>query len=432
LTEEAASAEQRLGAPGGRGGRETQSAGAATEGGLLAYDLMRMALRRTTNVVERLSILTGDHFTEPAVPTGGSFAGAVLQTVAPYCETPELAAVRSILTSASLLPATLADLVSLVHDWVGGLATSLGGAAQTLWNAVQSQLAALETELADIAVANRIYDELRRELVSSCQGRRDAQWALKDAIGRARRFIYIETPGFCSTQGTTAHDYAADLIQALTTRINSAPGLHAILCVPRAPDFAFGYEAATAYELADRLDKLIALQRAGAGDPLKSRVLPFHPIGFPGRPTRIESTVVIVDDVWALVGGCSFRRRGLTFDGSADLAITDTVLEDGIAPSLREFRRRLMAARLGATETTDGMRSATFARLRDGVEAFYAIKDTLIAGGLGRIEHLFTGIPPGGPPPTPASIDLANPEGQEFDVGLAELLALFALLARAM
>jgi hypothetical protein len=46
-------------------------------------------------------------------------------------------------------------------------------------------------------------------------------------------------------------------------------------------------------------------------------------MGFPGRTSRLESTVVIVDDVWTMVGSSTLRRRGLSFDGGSDLVFTD-------------------------------------------------------------------------------------------------------------
>ena len=54
----------------------------------------------------------------------------------------------------------------------------------------------------------------------------------------------------------------------------------------------------------DRYNILIGM--SGATPPVPFQLSPaqtvsFHPIGFPGRYSRIESHVVIVDDVWALV-----------------------------------------------------------------------------------------------------------------------------------
>jgi hypothetical protein len=408
LTEETLNADQRIGAPGGRGGRETQTTGVATQGGILAYDLARMAFRRTTNVVARIEPLASAAWNQPDTPAAGRFAAAALQTVAPVCETPELAVLRGVLDriDPTLIPSSLEALV----EWAAGQA---GLGTGPVWPQVQSAIASLGG--GDIArAADRLFDELRRELISSSFGRRDAQWALAGAIQRARRFIYIETPGFCGTAGLAAAAHAVNLIDLLAARLLAAPGLHVMICVPRFADVAPGYEPVGAYEIADRLSLLSALQTPGVGDRRKSRVVPFHPIGFPGRPSRLETMTVIVDDVWALVGASTFRRRGLTFDGGADVVLTDTQLDRGRSSAIRDFRRRLMATRLGAESQSVGMRGATYARLDDGVEAFYAIKDMLVAGGLGRIELPWTGEIPDTPPPTASSIEFANPEGQDF------------------
>src|SRR5436853_7617428 len=82
-----------------------------------------------------------------------------------------------------------------------------------------------------------------------------------------------------------------------------------------------------------------------------SRVAAFHPVGFPGRASRLESTVVIIDDLWAMVGSSTFRRRGLTFDGGSDLVFSDLDLVDGVSPAIVDFRRKLMASRLGIPHT---------------------------------------------------------------------------------
>jgi hypothetical protein len=45
--------------------------------------------------------------------------------------------------------------------------------------------------------------------------------------------------------------------------------------------------------------------------------------------SRIESTTVIVDDCWALVGSSTFSRRGLCFDGGSDIVFTDQQINRG-------------------------------------------------------------------------------------------------------
>lgn len=442
LTPETHSADPRRGAPGSPGGRETQVVGVAIRTGRLAYDIARMAFRRTTNLVTRMNDLAGATWDEPPVATSGSFAGAVLQTIAPGCETPELALLQpAIEANLSSIPATFDDLVDWLVDRVNTIAADpsisgnpfLSGIVST----IQTQIVAALNNLKDNnalseSTRERLYNELRREVMAACYGRRDAQWALAGAIANARRFIYIESPGVASTQkdyGTGAvPPYAANLFERIAARQAQASGLHVIICSPKHPDFAAGYEAFAAHEAADRRARILALPA--------ERTVTFHPVGFPGRPSRLESLVVIVDDVWALVGSSSFRRRGLTFDGGSDLVFTDAALVEGRSPAIADFRRRLMASRLGVPGGAQSpfglMPHPTFVRLADGIEAFYAIREQLVAGGLGTIERLWNGRTPGVTPidPNSVSIDLANPEGQEYDlIGTLALSAIASLNA---
>ncbi len=445
LAGELHSADAQVGAPGGTGGRETQAVGLATGNGRLAWDLARAAFRRTTRVdvrIQELSPVSGPNagrWSQPAEPaalaagpptaTRGTMAAAVLQTIAPACATPELALLRTASQINPNVPPP-ATMDRFLDDW---LKPRISAALPVNMPYRQQLLDAIRDARAGTA-ANMAYEELKREVMTSAYGRRDAQWALRDAIGRARHSIYIETPGFAPTQrdyaaaGLPVPPYAVDLLTALAARLNAAPGLHVTICVPREPDFGPGYEPAAAYEAKARRQAILGLPTANALDG--SRVLAFHPIGFPGRPSRLEATVVVVDDVWASVGACTLRRRGLTLDGSTDVVLTDMDLEDGVCPSLREFRRALVATRLGVSPTTPSafghMPDPTWVRLADGIEAFHAIRERLRAGGLGRIERLWSGETPG----TPLAQALADPDGEEFNlVGALAIAGLAGLSA---
>ena len=133
-----------------------------------------------------------------------------------------------------------------------------------------------------------------------------------------------------------------------------------------------------------------------------------------------------------MVGASAFRRRGLTFDGAADVVFTDTDIDDGVAPRIREFRRGLMADRLGVPgpETTPfpAIPDARWIRLGDLDDAAGVVRDALIAGGLGKIEPLWKGETPGVPAPVAADEALANPEGLEFPIADALATAILASL----
>lgn len=431
LTPEMHHASPRLGAPGGAGGRETQAVGAATSGGRLAFDLARAAFRRTTDVISRVDALTTATWDEPAAATGGGFAGAVLQTVAAACESPELALLRTfgIIDPASPnLPRTFDELVATLKQWLQQLVAN-SGAPSALVTRADALIAELD-DLRDNAPADesrreRIFNELLREVAASGWGRRDTQWALAGALERAERFIYVETPGVSPTAAPGATDaYARDLFEVLTTRMNDNPALHVVVCTPEEPDYPFGFNPFSDDERKRRRDALLALPTANVADPVGNRVVAFHPVGFPGRPSRLESTTVIVDDVWALVGSSTLRRRGLTFDGSTDLVVTGQDLVDGRSPAIAALRRSLQASRLGipapdpvAPGSVPPLPTSSFVRLSDGVEAFHEIRDVLRGGGQGRITRLTPADPVGRPPTTPApDIDVVDPDSEAYDL----------------
>jgi hypothetical protein len=347
----------------------------------------------------------------------------VLQTIAPYCETPELHdilasnpgaidnAIDQIINNSTILPSSLPNQQDIVNALNSLKANPPAGTPTP-------------TSTALIIAA-----ELIRELSSSAFGRRDSQWALANAIASARHFVYIETPGFCSTtdvSNTTPPVYTANLIAMLNTQLQAKPGLRLMICCPKYSDFATGYEGMASYEVQDRYNIVVgnlAANPAVAPQLPTAQTVAFHPIGFPGRYSRIESTVVIVDDCWMLIGGSAFRRRGLSFDGSSDAVLSDTQLENGRSPAIRNFRRSLLAARLGIP---DDQEHPSFVQLFDGHASFRLIRQTLQAGGLGNIDLWWNGQTPGITTTTPLPIAQANPDGRDFDVATAELVALIA------
>jgi hypothetical protein len=424
IAQETVSASPRIGAPASFGGRETSITGATTHGGILAYDIARHAFRRSKDILTRLSELSNSQWNVPAEPAtvgigqnaganNGTFAGAVLQTIAPFCETPEIFGAWSTGVDVNTAIQFVID-----HFIPAGLPlrTQVVNALQNL----QSNPAPPQPAKEDSA-EQRMAVELEREITSVFYGRRDAQWALKSAMQTARHFIYIETPGFCTTSAAIFAEYAADLILLLKNQLGSRPGLRLILCVPKIPDFAPGYEGMSAYEVLDRLSIVKGRTDASPVTPLPpSQTVLFHPIGFPGRYSRVETNVVIIDDAWAMIGGATIRRRGLTFDGSSDLVLTDTLLENGRSAAIRDFRRILLANRLGIQHDSS---QPSFVALNEASTAFNFIRDVVTAGGLGDVSPVWDGTTPGLDPTTPLTVDQANPEGREFDYATAVLIA---------
>jgi hypothetical protein len=451
IQHETVSAQSRIGAPGSLGGRETSVTGATTHGGRLAWDIARHALRRSQEIIPRLATLSGKDWNIPeeaaAVPAGhaatavnGTMAGALLQTIAPICESPELNPIWDIPVTNQAVTTWITQNLSTS----GNLQHNLIQALQNLENvpvppepAPENSLNPGASTIDQIgASASRLAIELERELSSGLYGRRDAQWALASAIKTARHLIYIETPGFCSTahpwassppgsSGEPLPPYAADLIQALKDQMAKMPGLRVIVCVNHDPDFGPGYEGMASYETKDRLSIVQSMPLAAGSPPQSGQFILFHPIGFPGRYSRVETNVVIVDDIWTMIGGATIRRRGLTFDGSSDLVVTDTLIENGRSAAIRDFRRGLMANRLGVPADSS---QPTYVALSESRTMFGAVQDALAIGGSGKIAPVWDGTTPGGTTATPLSADQANPDGRHFDEFTAAIVSLLGYM----
>jgi hypothetical protein len=438
LTPETHSAAPTLGAPGGAGGRETQVVGVSTQTARLAYDIARMTFRRTTDIVTRLDQLAKAQWDEP--PQATELAVTAPPTSSAGVETPELSIFRNLI-DLTQIPATFDDLL----NWVKSHLTSATNAVPAtipkrtdVVNGLNSLISKLDdlkdNQPLDESTKERLYNELRRELMSACYGRRDAQWALKHAIADARRFVYIESPGFTATaRPGPSGAFAVDLVSAIGSALTHSSGLGVLLCTPKHPDYGAGYEPFASGEVAERLSAIEGLPTATSADPRASRVVAFHPVGFPGRPSRLESTVVVVDDVWALVGASTWRRRGMTFDGGSDVVFTDTNLVNGISPGIQAFRRQLLAARLGIPVPTSAtlpvLPDARWVRIADGQDAARVVRDMLRGGGLGRIERYWRGQEPGFTPPPPLDKQYRDPDAEDSDYDLVGTVALATLSA---
>jgi hypothetical protein len=423
----------RKGSPGSPGGRELQTVAVETGGGRLAYDLARAALRRTRHLLPRLILIENDRWAPPAAPAaaaGGTISGAVLQTVAAGAETPELTAFESQLTGPDF-PQTWAQVVDKVFDKLPDMPTI----PKPLPDFLTTSIKKIHDDLVNSPNHVRMYEEFKRDCSATFRGRRDALWALTRALGAARELIYIEGPAFSATgYGTPA--VPTDLVETIRQRLRAAPGLRVVLCLSKELDYGPGYEMLAAREYAQRLAAVQRLQ-----DEAGSRVVAFHPIGLPGRPLRLMTNVVVVDDLWALVGTSAFRRRGLTFDGGLDVSLFDGAIRDGRGAAIATLRRRLMAGHLGAAAPLPPGAGApvpvphpTWVRLADAHGAFSAAQDLLRQGGAGLIEPLWDGRVPGVEPIDPhvtafPADAVADPDGRNVNAFVQLILAAFAGLA---
>lgn len=400
-TLESRSAQPELGDPGNPPGPDVHAAGVRV-GGQLAYDLALHAIKRAQPIVPTgpgapgwMVMTGGDNWDDPAPDAAGSVAGVMLETIAPFCDSPEL----------SFLPVPQPG--DSVQSAVDALASRLGVPSPGI----------------TVANEDRLRRQLQREIVTAKSGQRDALWSLRRAIAQAREFVYIEGPAF----GRTARPAGAplphevDLVDLLRARLQANPRLKVAVCVPRMPDFAEGKANWVRAALAQRKQAIETLTTQD-----RQRVAAFQPIGFPGRAALIRSTVVIVDDVYALVGTSHFRRRGMTFDGGCDVASLDRTLNgQGRSTAVARFRQELMAARLGVpVPSGPAASSALWTRLAEPDAAFDVLADLLAAGGQGRCSAVFAG--PTDNAVIPQTDAVSDPDGVDADG--SGLLALFGTL----
>ena len=369
---ESRSAQPELGNPGNPAGPDIHAAGIRCDG-QLAYDLALHGMKRSQSIVPTagnspgwLASTAGNNWDVPDPDTSGTISAAMLETIAPFCDTPEFA----------LPGVSIPDPGSTIDgDIINPLATALG----------------LDPDDFNFEVENEaeILLRLQREIATAQFGQRDALWALRRALGQAREFIYIEGPTFARTAypGAVPESYEIDLVEVIRDRLENNLRLKVVLCLPRLPDF----DLARDNWVRDAINRRnAAIQQLIAQAP--NRVAAFHPIGFPGRSAAIRSTVTIVDDVWCMVGTSHLRRRGVTFDGAVDIVSFDREISRGYASQITGFRRALMAAKLGVeAPTLPSNASSLWIQLAQPESAFRAIRNLLQQGGLGRCIPIWGG-----------------------------------------
>ena len=392
---ESRSAQHADGNPGNPAGPDVHAPGVAVTGAL-AYDLALHALKRAQPMIPLpasnagtvpgwVVSSAGDNFDVPsdaanAVNTG---SGVLLESVAVGCETPWL---------GNFAPPPPGNTI---NQMIQNAATAIGVSPPALTVTVNNE--------------PRLQREVRREFFAANQGFRDAQWSLRRAFAEARELIYIESPQFARTARPAGmpQPFEVDLVAELAARLAAQPNLRVVICTPRLSDFADSYKTFHRQHYAARMEAFGSLQAAA-----KDRVLLFHPVGFPGRTAYIRTTSVIVDDVWCLVGATHFRRRGMTFDGSAAIASFDRQITDGYSTKVRNYRRALMGAKMNVPAPVPGQPlSGEWVRLGRPVSAFDVVNDLLAQGGYGRIQSIWPGPPASDNSVLTAQPEVADPDG---------------------
>ena len=406
-----------LGNPGSPGGNDTHTVGITSTGGRLAYDLARAALRRTQNFSVRMNRLINDtDYVLPSAPasSGRTFVAAVLQTIAKKTESPRLEEHQQTMTN---LPSDAASLATQIQDL-------LNNDTQPAWlpTALKSQFKTALTGTLSTADTQLGLQELRREYAASLFGRRDTFYALKKAFENAQQFIYIETTLFGPTKypnvsgGVPPVD---DLIEVLKQQLLSKPGLKLILCLAQEITANRGYENIAQLHKSNRnaavLRLLGSLNATTHRYERQNQVVAFHPLAFPGRPMRINSHCVLVDDVWGLCGSSGISQRSLYFDGSTDVVFCDKQLRNGKSLALANFRRNLMLQYIRSDNALPNLPDANVVFLQNGRSAFELLRTLVDNGGSGMIKPFALETAPTVSPSELAALEnLADPNGDTF------------------
>lgn len=401
LTNESRQSQPELANPGQPATPDVYASGIAC-GGQLAYDLAIHGLKRVQPIFMPtgadsfrgwIATVMENRWALPPQPVAGTVSGVLLETVAAFSDTPELA--------AAPVPQPNATVQNLVND----IADAIGVPRPTV----------------GLANEQRVVREVQREIVAARSGARDALWSLTRALSEAREFVYIESAAFARTAwpNDPPKAHQIDLVALLLNRMSVNPRLKVMVCVPRAGDFALDRPHWTITALQQRDEALVSL-----GQPNAERFLAFHPAGYPGRDPAIRTTTVIVDDTYCLCGTSHLRRRGMTFDGAADVAHIDRSMAEGYSAGIAQFRQGLMAAKLGVqTPTPPLTASPLWVRLASADAAFEAIAELIVAGGAGRLQPVMQRKAP----------DSIEPVGGEIvDPDGVDAASLFALLAALM
>jgi phosphatidylserine/phosphatidylglycerophosphate/cardiolipin synthase-like enzyme len=223
-------------------------------------------------------------------------------------------------------------------------------------------LAADETRRGSHAVqVLRTYPARLRRYPFAPHGERSIAHAYRKAFARARCLVYLEDQYLWSRP-------VADVI---ASALRDKPDLHVIAVVPRYPDKDGSVTRMPAMLGQEGVMRACA---AAGGERFAVYDLENHQ----GVPVYVHAKVVVVDDVWAMVGSDNLNRRSWTHDSELSIAVLDSErdtrqprdpagLGDGARTFARDLRLQLWREHL---DRHDG----DTADLLDPQEAFAAFR----------------------------------------------------------
>ena len=208
----------------------------------------------------------------------------------------------------------------------------------------------------------RTYPARLRRYPFAPLGERSIAQAYRRAFARARRLVYLEDQ----------YLWSSDVASVIAEALRANPLLHVVVVVPRYSDK--GGRLDRAPTLVGREDA-VRLCRAAGGE----RFAMYDLENAKGAPVYVHAKVVVIDDVWAMIGSDNLNRRSWTHDSELSIAVLDASrderepvdpagLGDGARTFARDLRLQLMSEHLD--------RDGDVADLIDPLAAFAAVAES--------------------------------------------------------
>jgi phosphatidylserine/phosphatidylglycerophosphate/cardiolipin synthase-like enzyme len=209
----------------------------------------------------------------------------------------------------------------------------------------------------------RTYPARLRRYPFAPLGERSIAHAYRQAFARARRLIYIEDQ----------YLWAPFVAELLANALEANPELHVIAIVPRFPD----KEGAGRWPSLVGREQAIKVCRSAGGERFGIYDVENHA----GVPVYVHAKVVVIDDVWAMVGSDNLNRRSWTHDSELSCAVLDEATDQreprdpaGLGDGARVFARELRLALW--REHLDRAPEDAIEDLLDPARAFKAMHDS--------------------------------------------------------
>jgi phosphatidylserine/phosphatidylglycerophosphate/cardiolipin synthase-like enzyme len=207
----------------------------------------------------------------------------------------------------------------------------------------------------------RTYPARLRRYPFAPLGERSIAHAYRKALARARGLVYLEDQ----------YLWSRPVARLIAAALRDQPDLHVIAVVPRYPDH--DGRVTSMPGLLSRHDVMRACRAAGGG-----RFAVYDIENHAGTPVYVHAKVVVIDDVWAMIGSDNLNRRSWSHDSELSVAVLDADrdarepldpagLGDGARPFARDLRLGLWREHLDRAEDE-------VADLLEPTEAFAAVR----------------------------------------------------------